>query len=108
MPITKSMYVIDRSCSFPHFSLQQFLAAIYLSSQSDAGQTFSVMKVLEQDPLDEILPFYAGLTNLACVKVRSSLLKVLDLCLNEDTIARELMKETTFANDPRRRALALF
>ena len=63
---------------------------------------------MRQDPLDELLPFYAGLTKLASDKSRAVLLKVLKSSLDDGSIARELQKDPTVQNDPRRRALALF
>lgn len=60
---------------------------------------------MKQDPLDEVLPFYAGLTQLTRDDNRKMMFKVLELSLNNDVIARELEKSPTASNDPRQKAL---
>ena len=67
---TKSMYGLSKNYTFPHFALQQFLAAVHMSCHD--GKTESCVKqIIQDDPLDKALPFYAGLTSLSaesCVK----------------------------------------
>lgn len=104
----KSMYGLAKNYSFPHYALQQFLAAIHLSHQTDMEQKSCIEHIMSQDPLDEVLPFYAGLTKLASSKSRAVLLKVLKSSLDDGSIAEELEKHPTAPKDPRRRALALF
>ena len=107
---TKSMYGLIKTYSFPHLSLQQFLAAIYVSCEdgTDKKENSCFTKIMEQDPLDEVLPFYAGLTSLRCEGSHKAMLKVLKLSLDNKIVARELEKNPTVSNDPRRKALALF
>ena len=106
--LIKSMYGLAKNYSFPHFALQQFLAAIHLSYQKGSEQNSFVEQVMKQDPLDEMLPFYAGLTCLASKRTRAILFAPLRMSLHGHAVATELKKNPTISNDPRRKALALF
>ena len=103
---TKSMYGLSKNYIFPHFALQQFLAAVHMSCHD--GQTESCVKqIIEDDPLDEVLPFYAGLTSLSNNESRKVMFDVLKLSLDSRFIAKQLQNNPRASNDPRRRALAL-
>ena len=104
---TKSMYGLSKNYTFPHFALQQFLAAVHMSCHD--GKTESCVKqIIEDDPLDKVLPYYAGLTSLSNNESRNVMFDVLKLPLDSRFIAEQLKNNPTASNDPRRRALALF
>ena len=103
---TKSMYGLSKNYTFPHFALQQFLAAVHISQQKNNKQISLVKRIIQQDPLDELLPFHAG---LASDRIRIALIENLDcrMSLDETSIAEEIQKDPTVSNDPRRKFLAL-
>ena len=103
---TKSMYGLSKSYTFPHFALQQFLAAVHLSQQKNTAQISFVESFVQQDPLDELLPFHAG---LASDGILIALIENLDcrMSLDETSIAEQIQKNQTVSNDPRRKFLAL-
>ena len=104
---TKSIYGLSKNYTFPHFALQHFLAAVHMSCHH--GKTESCVKqIIEDDPLDEVLPFYAGLTSLSNNESRNVMFDVLKLSLDSRFIAEQLKNNPRASNDPRRRALALF
>ena len=71
--------------SFPHLSIQEFLAALHIKkmrndSKWDENKEASAIKnFLNEDPLNPIITFHAGLTKLKNEKIRILLLKVADL-----------------------------
>ena len=103
---TKSMYGLSKNYTFPHFALQQFLAAVHLSQQKYAEQISFVKRIVQQDPLDELLPFHAG---LASDGILIAIIENLDcrMSLDESSIAEQIQKNQTVSNDPRRKFLAL-
>ena len=103
---TKSMYGLSKNYTFPHFALQQFLAAVYISQQKNNKQVSFIRTLVQQDPLDELLPFHAGLAN---DKIRTAIIENLDcrMPLDEASIAEQIQKDPTVSNDPRRKFLAL-
>ena len=103
---TKSMYGLSKNYTFPHFALQQFLAAVHISQQKNNKQISFIRTLVQQDPLDELLPFHAGLTN---DKIRIAVIENLDcrMSLDESSIAEQIQKDPTVSNDPRRKFLAL-
>ena len=105
---TKSMYGLSKNYTFPHFALQQFLAAVHISQQKDTVQISFVERVIQQDPLDELLPFIAG---LASHIIHVAIIENLDcrMSLDETSIAEQIQKDplASVSNDPRRKFLAL-
>ena len=103
---TKSMYGLSKNYTFPHFALQQFLAAVHLSQQKDNKQVSFIRTLVQLDPLDELLPFHAG---LASDKIRTAIIENLDcrISLDETSIVEQIQKDSTVSNDPRRKFLAL-
>ena len=103
---TKSMYGLSKSYTFPHFALQQFLAAVHMSQQKNNKQVSFIQTLVQEDPLDELLSFHAG---LASDRIRIALIENLDcrMPLDETSIAEQIQKDPTVSNDPRRKFLAL-
>ena len=103
---TKSMYGISKNYTFPHFALQQFLAAVHISQQKNNKQISFIRTLVQQDPLDELLPFHAG---LASDRIRTAIIENLDcrMSLDETSIAEQIQKDPSVSNDPRRKFLAL-
>ena len=104
MKQSMSIYGLRQYHSFPHLSLQQFLAAIHLSQMKKKDQSLLVRKLLDQDPLSHVIPFFAGLTQLENRKVVSVLAEVLKHVSSCITVIQELLSSNC---DPRRKALAL-
>ena len=104
---TFTMYGLDEYYSFPHLALQQFLAAIHLSQLQNGEQESFIRKLIEVDPLDELLPFHAGLTSdrICAIIVKHLNCKI---SLDDDSVASKLLENPTKSNDPRRKTLALF
>ena len=104
---TFTMYGLEEYYSFPHLALQQFLAAIHLSQLQNTEQESFVRKLIEVDPLDELLPFHAGLTSdIICAFIVKHL--NCKISLDDDSVASKLSENPTESNDPRRKTLALF
>ena len=103
---TKSMYGLSKNYTFPHFALQQFLAAVHISQQKNNKQVSFIKTLVQQDPLDELLPFHAG---LASDRIRTAIIENLDckMPLDEASIAEQIQEDPTVSNDPRRKFLAL-
>ena len=103
---TKSMYGLSKNYTFPHFALQQFQAAVHISQQKNNKQVSFIRTLVQQDPLDELLPFHAGLAN---DKIRTAIIENLDcrMPLDEISIVEQIRKDPTVSNDPRRKFLAL-
>ena len=104
-----TMYGQKRYYSFPHLSLQEFLAAVHISWKKRSEQTKAIKLMMKQDPLSCILPFYAGLTHLCdnqeAVQILSEVLK---LPIEDRTTVEALKVNFSLANDRRRQALTLF
>ena len=99
-----SMFGLREYYSFPHLSLQQFLTAIHLSQMKERDQTLFVSKLLNQDPLSHVIPFFAGLTCLENRRVLSILAEALKHVSSCITVMQELLSSNC---DPRRKALTL-
>ena len=105
-----TMYGTERYYSFPHLSIQEFLAAVHISLKPDKFQPQLIEQLLDADPLNYALPFYAGLTGLFSLEARKLLSKALKHPLHDLRIRAALnckfgSRETT---DPRLKTLALF
>ena len=103
---TKSMCGLSKTYSFSHLSLQQFLGAIHLSHHKNTEQIILVQVIVQQEPLDELLPLYAG---LASDEIRTKIIECLDcsMSLDDESVASEIIKNPTKSNDPRRKFLAI-
>ncbi len=79
LQITRSVAVFGRDThySFPHLSIQEFLAALHIQWMRDEDREASaIQKLMNNDPLDPVITFYAGLTKLRNKKVQDTLMKV--------------------------------
>ena len=94
--------------SFTHFSLQEFLAAVHIKEMESSDQVCVIKDFLAKDPLCQVLPFYAGLTQLSNREAFKILSQVMKQPLTDTSIVTALLKDPTTSNDPRRKALALF
>lgn len=105
-----TMYGQKRYYSFPHLSLQEFLAAVHIISwKKQSKQTRAIKLVMKQDLLSQIVPFYAGLTRLHDNQEVVQLLSdVLKLPVEDRTTVEALKVNFCLANDRRRQALTLF
>ena len=72
-----TMYGSERYYSFAHPSLQEFLAAVHLSKMKESDQVVAVKHFLENNPLSQVLPFYAGLTSLSNIEALKEISKAL-------------------------------
>ena len=105
-----TMYGTERYYSFPHLSIQEFLAAVHISLHPDKLQLEYVKQLLDADPLNYALPFYAGLTGLSNLEGLKLLSKVLIHPLHDIRIqaALNVNSESMETTDPRLKTLALF
>ena len=109
-----TMYGASECYSFMHLSLQEYLAAFYISQMNERGQAAAIKKVFDQNPLSPVLTFYAGLTRLTVKQVRDVFFKVLEHPLDVASVVKQLglNHPNTFfranpADDVRRKVLAL-
>ena len=103
-----TMYGTERYYSFPHLTIQEFFAAVHLSSKPDEVQATYVRQLFEADPLNNALPFYAGLTGLTDRSVQQLFSEVLRNPLGDLITWKKLKVNPAESNDPRRKTLALF
>ena len=104
----KTVYGPGFYYSFPHLSIQEFLAALHIkrmrndSKWDENKEASAIENFLNEDPLNPIITFHAGLTKLKNEKIRILLFKVADL---EDFTRFEHV--TSKSNDTRRLILTL-
>ena len=91
--------------SFLHYAVQEFLAAYHISQCSEEEQTKVIREILHSTPLSLVLPFYAGLTELANESARNILLEVTKFPLDEVTVICD--KSFNTSSDKRMLLLAL-
>ena len=106
-----TMYGPANLYSFPHFSLQEFLAAFHITQLKKQDQSIAFKQVFEQNPLSSVLSFYAGLTRLSDVpdEICHLLLRVMENRMHLNTVADKLQSADTYKpqDDIRRQILAL-
>ena len=92
--------------SFPHLSIQEFLAAIHIKRIGNEEEEASAIKRLDdKDPLNPVITFYAGLTKFRNKKVQDLLLqKLKNVQFDFDKVLDNI---TCKSNDPRRSLLSL-
>ena len=92
--------------SFPHLSIQEFLAAIHIKRIGNEDEEASAIKRLDdKDPLSPVITFYAGLTKFKNKKVQDLLLHKLENARFETD--KVLDHITCKSNDARRSLLSL-
>ena len=91
--------------SFLHYAVQEFLAAYHISQCNTEEQAKAVREILHSTPLSLVLPFYAGLTELATESARKVLLEVTKFPLDKVTVLRD--KSCNTSSDKRMLLLAL-
>jgi hypothetical protein len=94
-----TMYGTKRYYRFFHLSLQEFLAAVHLSKRDRSG---NIREILRKIPQSQVLPFYAGLTQLNNREALGVLSQALGQSVDHSTVAGQLSK----FNDPRKKSLA--
>jgi hypothetical protein len=102
-----TMYGLAKCYKFSHLSLQEFLAAFYITRLSELDQFSAFQLVYNQNPDSPILIFYAGLTKLVSEKACTLLLQVLKKQLDFSSVVQELQQTFDPACDVRRQLLAL-
>ena len=101
------MYGLAKCYKFSHLSLQEFLAAFYITQLGEQDQFSAFQLVYNQNPVSPILIFYAGLTKLVSEKACTLLLQVLKKQLDFSSVVQELQQTFDPACDVRRQLLAL-
>ena len=84
-----SIYGMREHYSFPHLSVQQFLAAVHLSEIKEIEQSVFVKELLNHDPLSHVIPFFAGLTCLT----NKVVVRILEQSLNHVRTSRAILNQ---------------
>ena len=93
---------------FLHYAVQEFLAAYHISNFTSEQQYKVVCQILHNNPLSQVLPFYAGLTRLSNSSVRSILMKVTKIPLDFQSLTERMVQNPgSESSDSRRLLLAL-
>ena len=100
-----TMYGLKKQYSFWHLSIQEYLAAIFISSLENREQTFA--EICRQNPLSPVLSFYAGMTHLHDSGIQDILFEVLNRDLNSKSVIKGVLSNRNPAADSRRQLLAL-
>ena len=90
---------------FLHFSVQEFLASVHLSLLDPHQQLLEVRHIYNTNPLNPVLPFYAGLTHLENEDVFKILFSAFDCSLDAATVFTYIQNNPSSISDPRRKAL---
>ena len=106
-PTIMTMYGPKHQYSFLHLSIQEFLAAVFISGLENHRQRQAVEELYRQDPLSLAISFFAGMTNMQNFEVQNILLQVLRRDLNSTAVLREVASNQNPAVDSRRQLLAL-
>ena len=106
-PINMTMYGPKHQYSFLHLSIQEYLAAVFISGLKNHMQRQAIEEIYRQDPLSPVISFYSGMTNLQNSDVQDVLFRVLSRDLNSTSVLRELVNIRNPAMDTRRQLLAL-
>ena len=102
-----TMYGLAKCYKFSHLSLQEFLAAFFITQLSEQDQFSAFQLVYKQNPVSPILIFYAGLTKLVSEKACTLLLQVLKKQLDFSNVVQVLQQKFDRACDVRPQLLAL-
>ena len=94
-----TMFGRERYYSFAHLSIQEFLAAIHLSQLPMKEQLRALEEILENNPLSQVLSFFAGLTHL----LSREAFKLISTPLKQAGESVEILKHS---GDPQQKALA--
>ena len=105
-----TMYGPANNYSFPHLSLQEFLAAFHITRLEKQEQITAFKQIFERNPLSSVLSFYAGVTRLTDVpeEICHLLLRVMKNRMHFNTVADKLQSSDYKPQDDiRRQILAL-
>ncbi len=106
LQITHSVTVFgpDVHYNFPHLSIQEFMAALHIQWMRDEDREASAIQgLMDNDPLNPVITFYAGLTKLKNKKVQDILMEVQKI---KHSIVRTMMY-TGISIDTRQKQMAL-
>ena len=96
-----TMYGSKRFYSFPHLSVQEFLAAVYLSKMERDDQLTAVEQILRDIPQSQMLPYYAGLTGLSNMKA----LKAISRALSQSVGNVQIYEQMKRGDNPQHKVL---